>query len=188
MYHQIGDKPNPMETKSYSLMAVLKMLEASQAITIEAIRAQYELVPKKDGRILSQAEKTKIIENIMKSKAPAANDDNFRKQEGGIVRGHPFYKFSNSPNIPSFLKQKRPEFLSTFVCKENVELAIDILREKQTTCSIREIVAVIAQHVKPVNRLEDYRSEVRRKYVSSTKRLLGRHKGFLMSGKYVFAI
>lgn len=187
MYHQIGKKPNPMETKSYSLLTVLKMLEASQAVTIAAIRSQYELVPKKDAKLLSSEEKTAIVANIMKSNAPAANDDTFKHKEGIIVRDNPFYKFVNHSRS-KFSLTKRPSFLPTFVCKENVELAIDILREKQTTCTIREIVAVIAQHVKPVNRLEDYRSEVRRKYVSSTKRLLGRHKGFLMSGKYVFAI
>lgn len=79
------------------------------------------------------------------------------------------------------------------ITSENIENAVTVLLNRgQETATIREIVEVIKQFnsaaFDATRKMVDYRHRVTKKFMSSDKKLLGRHSSKFVKGQYVFNI
>lgn len=79
------------------------------------------------------------------------------------------------------------------ITSENIENAVTVLLNRgQETATVREIVEVIKQFnsaaFDATRKMVDYRHRVTKKFMSSDKKLLGRHSSKFVKGQYVFNI
>lgn len=178
--HVEANNPEVMDVKLYSLRQVIELMTKARAMEralIEKESKGFEGIIMKDP--------TNPLVRVIKGRS-LGKTDAFKFKSTKFVKGFAEEVFGARP-----VKNQWND--SDAICKENVENAVVILLNRgYQTCTVRDIVEVIKQFVPTAfdarRKAVTYRHKLTKKYVSSTKKLLGKYNSVMDRNTYVFTI